>query len=59
MPDGGFPAEAKHYRIGRDEDGGGSLVNWGGTGRRKLNEFVTATAFQVLRAAGRLRVARR
>jgi hypothetical protein len=59
LADGGFPAEAKHYRIGREEDGGGSLVNWGGTGKRKLNEFVTADSFQVLRAAGRLRVGRR
>lgn len=56
LPDGGFPAEGKYYRVGRQEGGNASLVDWGGTHRRRSNPFVTVDAFQVLRAAGRLRV---
>ena len=54
LPDGGFPAEKKYYRIGRTGKSGDSLVDWGGTSKKKLNEFVSADAFHVLRAAGRL-----
>ncbi len=54
LPDGGFPAQGKFYRVGRDAGAGANLINWGGTSRTKLNEFVTADAMAVLRAAGRL-----
>jgi hypothetical protein len=56
---GGFPAERKHYRAGRSGRGGrsgDSMVDWGGTSKRRMNEFVTTDALQVLRAAGRLRL---
>jgi len=60
LPDGGFPAEAKYYRAtGKSTmTAGRSLVGWGGTGRRKMNEWVTADALYVLAKAGRLAVAR-
>lgn len=54
LPPGGFPAERKHYRVGRHETGGSSLVDWGGTNKNKGNDFVTVDALQVLSAAGRL-----
>lgn len=54
LPDGGFPAEKKFYRIGKGSDSGASIVNWGGASRKKMNEFVTADAFHVLKASGRL-----
>jgi hypothetical protein len=54
LPDGGFPAEGKFYRVGRDAGAGANLINWGGTSRMKKNEIVTAAAMGVLRAAGRL-----
>jgi hypothetical protein len=58
LPEGGFPAEGRYYRVGRTDRAqgisGDSLVDWGGAGRRKPNPFVTAEALAVLAAAGRL-----
>ncbi len=56
LPDGGFPAEKKYYRVGRRPESGDSLVDWGGTSKKKMNPFVSADAFRVLKAAGRLNV---
>jgi hypothetical protein len=54
LPDGGFPAEGRHYRVvASPETAGASLFDWGGTNRRHMNEFVTVAALTVLRAAGR------
>ena len=52
LADGTFPAERKHYRVGRSEKEGDSLVNWGGTHKSRTNLFVTIDALSVLRAAG-------
>lgn len=54
LADSGFPAERKYYRVGRHGGSDDSLVNWGGTSKRKMNPFVTADAFHALRAGGRL-----
>ena len=54
LRDSGFPADSKHYRVGRTGRSGDSLVDWGGTSKRKMNEFVTADALHVMRATGRL-----
>jgi len=54
LPEGGFPAEGKHYRVGRHEAGRSSLIDWGGTNKRRANDYVTVDALQVLSAAGRL-----
>ncbi len=54
LPESGFPAQGKYYKVGRDAGVGTNLINWGGTSRQKLNEYVTAEAMGVLRAAGRL-----
>lgn len=48
LPDGGFPAEKKYY------SSAGSLVDWGGTSKKRMNQFVTADALSVLKQAGRL-----
>lgn len=48
LPDGGFPAEKKYY------SSAGSLVDWGGTSKKKINQFVTADALYVLKQADRL-----
>ena len=50
--DGTFPAERKHYRVGRIGKGNDSLINWGGSDKRKSNLYVTCDALGVLRAAG-------
>jgi hypothetical protein len=53
LPDGGFPAEKKYYRVTNKRISGRCLVDWGGTSRRRMNEWVTADALTVLKAAGR------
>ena len=50
--DGTFPAERKHYRVGRIGKGNDSLVDWGGSDKRRTNLHVTCDALGVLRAAG-------
>jgi hypothetical protein len=57
LPDGGFPAEVKHYRVTEKKTATGchaSLVDWGGASKRRMNEFVTVDVLHVLAAAGRL-----
>jgi hypothetical protein len=55
---GGWPAQGKYYRYyppgTRAGAGPPSRVDWGPTRKGKLNEWVTAEALAVLRAAGRL-----
>lgn len=53
LKDGGFPAQEKYYRTANKLGSGRSLVGWGSTGETKMNEFVTADALHVLKAAGR------
>ena len=54
LPDGGFPAEKVYYRVTDKPLSGRARVSWGGISRTRLNEFVTADALYVLKAAGRL-----
>ena len=53
LPDGGFPAEKRYYRLGEKPATGRSLVDWDGAGKRRANEFVTADALYVLKESGR------
>lgn len=54
LPDGGFPAEGKYYRVTEKASTGRSLVDWGGVSKRRMNEFVTADALFVLKKSRRL-----
>jgi hypothetical protein len=65
LPDGGFPAERRHYSVTRSRDKGRrqsaqTLVDWGPTSAhnrspgKRSNDFITAEALTVLKAAGRL-----
>jgi len=54
LPDGGFPAEKKYYQFTERIKTGRSLVDWGGTSEKHMNEFVTADALYVLKKSGRL-----
>jgi hypothetical protein len=54
LPDGGWPAEERFYKGVDAQASGCDLVSWGGVNKRKMNEWVTADALYVLRAAGRL-----
>ncbi len=57
LADGGWPAERRYYTVSRVTAmrSNADSVGWGGTGRSRMNEWVTAEALTVLRAAGRLR----
>ena len=54
LPDGGFPAEDKYYRVDDKKLSGHSRVNWGGTSKVYSNPFVTLDALFVLKQSGRL-----
>ncbi len=58
LPDGGWAAEGKFYRTVKADGSGSELVDWGPVGKRRMNEWVTADALTVLKAAGRLKVSR-
>jgi hypothetical protein len=49
LPDGGFPAEHRYYRGRSAATSGRSLVDWGPTSPRRMNEWVTVHALAVLR----------
>jgi hypothetical protein len=55
LPDGGWPAEKRYYKVSpKTLTPNADYVNWGGTSRTRMNEWVTVDALAVLRAAGRL-----
>jgi hypothetical protein len=54
LPDGGFPAEERYYRVDEKKLAGHSRVDWGGTSKIRSNPFVTVDAMTVLKKAGRL-----
>lgn len=54
LPDGGFPAEKKYYRVTHRDISGRSRFDWGGTSKKKSNPWVTADALFVLKQAGSL-----
>jgi hypothetical protein len=53
LPDGGWPAERRYYKVSRTVALGNDDVDWGGTSIRRMNPWVTADALFVLRSAGR------
>ncbi|MDW7656656.1 MAG: hypothetical protein SCM11_05710 [Bacillota bacterium] len=58
LPDGGWPAEAKYYRILKSQPtrtvSNVDHIVWDGVSKLCINEWVTVDALLVLRAAGRL-----
>ena len=50
----GWPAQARFYRTSTDIALHHDCADWGGTSTRRANQWVTADALTVLRAAGRL-----
>ena len=55
LPGGGFNADIKYYKVvdAPREGTGYSFVDWGGTSKNKLNEWVTVTALSLLKRSGR------
>ena len=54
LPDGGFPLEKKNWTFSDTVVTRGTFADWGPSGRRRMNEFVTVEALCILRAAGRI-----
>ena len=54
LASGGWPAEKRYYKISRRIGPGAEYIDWGGCGKTRKNEWVTADALRVLREAGRL-----
>ena len=55
LPGGGFAADVKYYKVVDviRKGSGFSLVEWGLTSKRTMNEFVTLHTLAVLKQAGR------
>ena len=53
LPAGGWPAEQRLYRVSSGVEARTDSVDWGGTSKTTPNEWVTADALHVLKAAGR------
>jgi len=53
LPDGGWPAEERFYTMSPKAASGCELVGWGQVSKRSMNEWVTADALAVLKAARR------
>jgi hypothetical protein len=51
LPDGGWPAEAKWYKLSEGPGPGISAVDWGGVDKKRSNRWVTRDASAVLEAA--------
>jgi hypothetical protein len=53
LPDGGWPAEARYYRVSPTLRSSSEFVDWGGVDRGRRNDWVTTDALFVLTQAGR------
>ena len=55
LPNSGWIAEERFYHTSSAARSDAELVNWGPVGKKRMNEWVTADALAVLKAAGRLK----
>lgn len=57
LSDGGWPAERRYYKASSKKLAAhADYVDWGGTSRSRMNDWVTVDALGVLQAAGRVRL---
>ena len=54
LPSGGWAADERYFKASSKLELGADYVNWGGTSRKSMNEWITADALLVLHAAGRI-----
>jgi hypothetical protein len=54
LPGGGWAAEKRWYRASARLGTRTDYVDWGGAGKARVNEWVTADALYVLKASGRI-----
>jgi hypothetical protein len=50
----GWAADERYFKASSKPALGGDYVNWGGTGKKAMNEWISADALSVLHAAGRV-----
>jgi len=50
IPNEGWPAERKYYRSSGPSSLGRDCVDWGGTGAKKANDWITVDVMQVLKS---------
>lgn len=50
----GWPAEKSYYRVSAESKPGADYVDWGGTSKKKSNEWITVDALYVLKKSGRV-----
>jgi hypothetical protein len=53
LPSGGWPADARYYRVSPSYRFGCEYVDWGAPDPSRANPWVTTDALYVLRVAGR------
>jgi hypothetical protein len=51
LSDGGFPLEDKNWKTTDTMETRGTLTDWGYSGKKRMNEYVTVNAVSILRAA--------
>jgi hypothetical protein len=51
LPDGGWPAEKRYYKVSDEFALGNDHVDWGGTSTKRSNPWVTTDALSVLKRA--------
>lgn len=54
LPGGGWASENRYYKVSDKIERNADSLDWGGTNRRRRNDWVTADALEVLHAAGRI-----
>jgi hypothetical protein len=54
LPDGGFPLELKNCKTSDTIITRGSFADWGKSGKRKMNPFVTIYTLYILKCAGKV-----
>jgi hypothetical protein len=54
LPGGGWPAEKAYYKTSNEIALNADYINWGGTSKSRINEWVTADALFVLNKACRI-----
>jgi len=54
IPGEGWPAEKSYYKVSDKIKPDNDYVDWGGTSKKIINEWITVDSLYVLKEAGRL-----
>jgi hypothetical protein len=56
LSDGGWPAEKSFYKVAAKPGANADYLRWGGTGKKRMNPWVSVDALSVLVASGRVAI---